>query len=69
MSHKVIIAGLNPPESLKELIKNYSNIELIESPSQNKMESLISNAQVHCLYTFQVTGLKLKLVNVLYAGR
>ena len=33
------------------------------------MQSLIEDAQIHCLYTEQGTGLKLKLLNVLYSGR
>lgn len=66
---KVIIAGLNPPAFLKKSIEGYSHIELIENPSSEKMDELIENAQVHCLHTFQATGLKLKLLNVLFTGR
>ena len=33
------------------------------------MDLLIHNAQIHCLYTPQATGLKLKLLNVLFKGR
>ena len=33
------------------------------------MKKLIGEAQVHLLYTAQPTGLKLKLLNVLFAGR
>ena len=33
------------------------------------MNELVSNAQIHCLYTAQETGLKLKLLHVLYSGR
>ncbi len=33
------------------------------------MNELIENAQIHCLYTPQATGLKLKLLNVLFKGR
>ena len=33
------------------------------------MRDLIQNAHVHILVTFQATGLKLKLLNVLYEGR
>lgn len=65
----VKIAGLNPPESLKDLVVNYKNIELIANPSQAEMEELINNAQIHVLVTFQSTGLKLKLLNTLYNGR
>ncbi len=63
------IAGLNPPESLKNLVAGYKNVELIPNPPQAEMEDLIRNAQVNILVTFQATGLKLKLLNTLYNGR
>ena len=33
------------------------------------MDQLIHDAQIHVLYTAQPTGLKLKLLNVLFKGR
>lgn len=69
ISHKVIVAGLNPPDFLTELLKPHKNIELKVSPTETEMDFLIHNAQVHALYTAQPTGLKLKLLNVLFKGR
>jgi hypothetical protein len=63
------IAGLNPSESLKNLVDGFKNIELIPNPPQAEMEALIKNAQINILVTFQATGLKLKLLNTLYNGR
>jgi hypothetical protein len=63
------IAGLNPTKELINLIKSFDNIELIKNPSDKNMSELISNAQINLLYTEQSTGLKLKLLNVLYNGR
>jgi hypothetical protein len=63
------IAGLNPSESLKNLVAGLKNIELIPNPPQAEMEALIKNAQINILVTFQATGLKLKLLNTLYNGR
>ncbi len=63
------IAGLNPAESLKNLVAMYKNVELIPNPPQAEMEALIKNAQINILVTFQSTGLKLKLLNTLYNGR
>ncbi len=65
----VIIAGLNPPSFLRDEIAAHKHISLIESPSQEEMNRLIAGAQVHVLYTPQATGLKLKLLNVLFGGR
>lgn len=69
IQHQVIIAGLNPPNFLKEKIAKYAHITLKQNCTQEEMDALIHNAQVHCLYTSQATGLKLKLLNVLFNGR
>lgn len=65
----VIIAGLNPPNHLLEKIKAFPHIKIKANSSQEEMKTLIADAQVHCLYTEQETGLKLKLLNVLFSGR
>jgi len=64
-----IIAGLNPPEFLINEVKKHPHITLIANASQEKMTELLENAQINFLYTNQATGLKLKLLNVLYHGR
>lgn len=63
------IAGLNPSPALKKLITAYGHIELVENPSDTILQQLISDAHINCLYTHQATGLKLKLLNSLFAGR
>lgn len=60
-----IIAG----KGAKKLKKHSENVSLIDDPNQEKMSQLVRDAQVHLLVTFQATGLKLKLLNVLYEGR
>jgi hypothetical protein len=65
----LVIAGLNPPSFLVELIKQSNHVKLIANPSNKEMKDLIANAQINFLYTSQPTGLKLKLLNVLYHGR
>lgn len=69
ISFKCVIAGLNPPDFLRRAAENYSNIEVIPNPSESEMTGLVKDAQAHLLYTAQPTGLKLKLLNVLYKGR
>lgn len=64
-----LIAGLNPPGFLKTEVAKHTNIKLIENPSQDEMNGLIQKAHIHVLFTPQPTGLKLKLLNVLFAGR
>lgn len=63
------IAGLNPTKDLINLVKKYPNIELIQNPTDKEMTELIQDAQINLLHTAQATGLKLKLLNVLYNGR
>lgn len=69
LSLPVIVAGLDPSPEVKSGLKGLSNVTLIENPDEERVEELIQNAHVHVLYTFQTTGLKLKLLNVLYNGR
>ena len=68
-SHRLIIAGMNPPKRIVEMAGKYGNISVIANPDDETMFSLIRNAQVNILVTFQATGLKLKLLNTLYNGR
>ncbi len=63
------VAGLNPSDALIDLCKKYKHVELIPNPSQAIMNQLIEEAHINCLYTHQATGLKLKLINVLFRGR
>lgn len=66
---KIVVAGLNPPQFLEVEISKHKNIQLKVSPNEEEMIQLIRNAQVHVLWTSQPTGLKLKLLNVLFKGR
>lgn len=65
----VVIAGLNPPSFLIKEAEGYAHIRFRENPNEDEMTQLIRNAQIHVLYTAQPTGLKLKLLNVLFKGR
>lgn len=69
VSHHCIVAGYNPSEYLRKTIQKYDNIQLVENPDEAGMQHLIKNAHIHVLITFQATGLKLKLLHVLFAGR
>lgn len=65
----LVVAGLNPSKNLKQLIDKHPHIRLVENPTDAEMYMLIAEAQINFLYTEQPTGLKLKLLNVLYNGR
>lgn len=65
----LIIAGKNPSKKLRALARKFKNIELVPNPSDTKMETLIADAHIHVLPSFNSTGIKLKLLNALYNGR
>lgn len=51
-------------------ISRISNIEFIDLRRKNIiLENLIRDAHINVLYTFQDTGIKLKLLNALYKGK
>lgn len=69
LKYECVIAGMDPSEDIYKAALPYHNIYIVPNPEQNKMEELISKAQIHTLVTFQDTGLKLKLLNSLFGGR
>ena len=64
-----VIAGKNPSPELKQFIARFDNAKLVADPSIEKMRSLIADAQCNVLPSFNVTGVKLKIINALFHGR
>ena len=65
----VIIAGKNPVDKVVRAIIPHNNIRMVPSPDEMEMNELIRHAHANILVTFQETGIKLKLIESLYAGR
>jgi hypothetical protein len=65
----LIIAGKNASKEILALVKRYSNISVIDSPSTSKMYDLVRNAHLHVLPSKNQTGVKLKLINACFNGR
>ncbi|MDP3432036.1 MAG: glycosyltransferase family 1 protein [Bacteroidota bacterium] len=65
----VIISGKNPGVYLAQKISQYPNIQLVANPENDQMETIIQDAHISLLPTFQDTGLKLKLLASLFSGR
>ncbi|MDL2222467.1 hypothetical protein LJB98_00020 [Bacteroidales bacterium OttesenSCG-928-M11] len=63
-----IFAGLNPDPKLIRLASQYSNISLRANLRKDEMDTLIKESAVNILYTKQVSGVKLKLLNALTKG-
>ena len=64
-----VIAGKDPSEKLVRSIKTKRNICLVSNPDDQEMSDLISKAQINILPSMNATGIKLKLLNVLFNGR
>ncbi|MCF8226181.1 MAG: glycosyltransferase family 1 protein [Bacteroidales bacterium] len=69
ITFRVIIAGKNPGRFVRRYCRKHANIELIADPDNEKMRFLVENAHINLLYTYQPTGLKLKLLHSLHGGR
>jgi glycosyltransferase involved in cell wall biosynthesis len=64
-----IIAGKNPPAKLLKLMPGFPSVRLISNPGEKEMQELIAQAQIHILPSYTTTGIKIKLLNVLFNGR
>jgi hypothetical protein len=66
---RLIVAGKEPPGRLVAAAESASNIDIIRNPGAAEMDTLIQEAHVILLPTYQPTGIKLKLIESLYRGR
>lgn len=69
LPYQVIVAGKNPSSRFQKKVARFSNIRLHANPSDQELDKLIAEAQINLLLTRQATGIKLKLLHVLFAGR
>jgi glycosyltransferase involved in cell wall biosynthesis len=69
LPYPCLIAGMEPSERLRNLARLYPNILIEANPRVDRIRELIREAHINVLVTFQDTGLKLKLLNSLFAGR
>jgi hypothetical protein len=66
---RLVIAGRNPPQKLIKFIGKIENAKLIIDPPDDELEILIQEAHINIILAFNKTGIKLKLLHALYAGR
>ncbi|MDR1938267.1 MAG: glycosyltransferase [Tannerellaceae bacterium] len=64
-----VVAGMNPSQRILSAAAPYPHITVEANPTAERMDCLLHEAHIHLLITFQDTGLKLKLLNALFAGR
>ncbi|WP_196890686.1 glycosyltransferase [Aureivirga marina] len=63
------IVSSHQNKKLMELADKYENISFIQIKTQQELDDYIQSAHINILPTFQKTGIKLKLINVLFSGR
>ncbi len=69
LPYRLIIAGSKPSDELVKAIQGKKNMELKSDLNPVQIHELIHEAQCNVLPTFQATGIKLKLLSSLFAGR
>ncbi len=67
--HKTVVAGKRPSHEIFRIALSLSKVQVIPNPSMKEMSQLITKAQICLLNASQPTGMKLKLINALCAGR
>jgi len=65
----IVVAGKDPSSRFQKKLSNYENIRLVANPGDFELEELIAEAHINLLFTSQSTGIKLKLLHALFAGR
>lgn len=65
---QLVIAGNGAPRELRKAIDKQDNCRLEDQLTTEEIFELIGKAKINALPTFQSTGIKLKLLNVLYQG-
>lgn len=69
LSIPLVIAGKNPGKKIVAEVQKHRNVRLVPNPDEEQMRLLVRQAQAHVLPTFQNTGIKLKLLQVMFNGR
>jgi len=64
-----VIAGKSPSKQLQQTAARQGHTCVVADPSWQEMQDMIKKAQVNIVPSFNDTGIKLKLLNVLFNGR
>lgn len=67
--YNFVIATSVIENSIITEVKKYGNISIADIPTQNHLDELMKKAHINTLFSFQKTGIKLKLLNTLYKGK
>jgi glycosyltransferase involved in cell wall biosynthesis len=64
-----VIMGKNPSKKLQVMAEANNHTCLVSNPSEKEMQDMIAKAHINLVPSFTTTGIKLKLINVLFNGR
>ncbi|MEO8173441.1 MAG: glycosyltransferase, partial [Sediminibacterium sp.] len=64
-----VVMGKNPSEKLYELAQANGHTCIVANPSDKEVQDMIAKSHINVLPSFTSTGIKIKLVNVLFNGR
>ncbi|TDX01656.1 glycosyltransferase [Dinghuibacter silviterrae] len=63
-----VVAGRRG-QNVEQILKAHPYARLVADPGAEEMETLIREAQVHVVHSFNPEGIKIKLLHALFAGR
>jgi len=66
---KLVIASSTPNKCVQAACETLPNVIVDNLKTQNDLDILLATAKVNLLWTYQATGIKLKLLNALIKGR
>ena len=69
IDYPLVITGYAPSKKLRQIVKPYNHIRIVENPEGAILERMLKNAHLQVLPTLQDTGIKLKLLKSLHEGR
>lgn len=69
LAHELVIAGDGASKELLKRIEQHPNARYERCKSPERIDTLVQEAHLNVLPTFQATGIKLKLLSALYKGR
>lgn len=67
--YKFVIATSIKVDAIITNVNQHNNISIEKITTQKDLDNLLKNAHINTLFTFQKTGIKLKLLNTLYRGK
>ncbi len=67
--YTLLIASSNGKDFVESLIQKAENIQFVTITSEPHLDSLLENAHINVLLSFQKSGTKLKLINSLFKSR